>query len=95
MAHECLGGVEVVALGAGNASREEGVPAVWPLVAAALVTTDTVPCKQSFISRGWEMRIVFHGYGMVWVTVKTSAANRLIGEVVQSRRRPLLGPSPG
>ena len=27
--------------------------------------------------------------------LKTSAANRLIGEVVQSRRRPLLGPSPG
>ena len=27
--------------------------------------------------------------------VHTSAANRLIGEVVQSRRRPLLGPSPG
>ena len=27
--------------------------------------------------------------------VKVSAANRLIGEVVQSRRRPLLGPSPG
>ena len=26
---------------------------------------------------------------------KTSAANRLIGEVVQSPRRPLLGPSPG
>ena len=25
----------------------------------------------------------------------TSAANRLIGEVVQSRRGPLLGPSPG
>ena len=25
----------------------------------------------------------------------TSAANRLISEVVQSRRRPLLGPSPG
>ena len=24
-----------------------------------------------------------------------SAANRLIGEVVQSRKRPLLGPSPG
>ena len=24
-----------------------------------------------------------------------SAANRLIGEIVQSRRRPLLGPSPG
>ena len=28
-------------------------------------------------------------------TLGTSAANRLIGEVVQSRRRPLLGPSPG
>ena len=27
--------------------------------------------------------------------LKTSAANRLIGEVVQSRRRPLLGASPG
>ena len=27
--------------------------------------------------------------------VQTSAANRLIGEVVQSRRRPLQGPSPG
>ena len=29
------------------------------------------------------------------VRFKTSAANRLIGEDVQSRRRPLLGPSPG
>ena len=28
-------------------------------------------------------------------TVQISAANRLTGEVVQSRRRPLLGPSPG
>ena len=27
--------------------------------------------------------------------IRSSAANRLIGEVVQSRRRPLLGPSPG
>ena len=27
--------------------------------------------------------------------IHTNAANRLIGEVVQSRRRPLLGPSPG
>ena len=27
--------------------------------------------------------------------VNISAANRLISEVVQSRRRPLLGPSPG
>ena len=28
-------------------------------------------------------------------TLRTSAANRSIGEVVQSRRRPLLGPTPG
>ena len=27
--------------------------------------------------------------------IQISAANRLVGEVVQSRRRPLLGPSPG
>ena len=31
----------------------------------------------------------------VTITITTSAANRLIGEVVQSQRRPLLGPSPG
>ena len=30
-----------------------------------------------------------------WAAIKTSAANQLIGEVVQSRRRPLVGPSPG
>ena len=29
------------------------------------------------------------------VSIVISAANRLIGEVVQSQRRPLLGPSPG
>ena len=28
------------------------------------------------------------------LVIIVSAANRLIGEVVQSRRRPLLGPSP-
>ena len=27
--------------------------------------------------------------------IYSSAANQLIGEVAQSRRRPLLGPSPG
>ena len=30
-----------------------------------------------------------------WISICTSAANRLIGEVVQSRRRPLLRLSPG
>ena len=33
--------------------------------------------------------------GTTELALITSAANRLIGEVVQSRRRPLLGPSPG
>ena len=33
--------------------------------------------------------------GTTGQAVNSSAANRLIGEVVQSRRRPLLGPSPG
>ena len=34
-------------------------------------------------------------YGKVSAGVTISAANRLIGEVVQSWRSPLLGPSPG
>ena len=33
--------------------------------------------------------------GETLTCILTSVANRLIGEVVQSRRRPLLGPSPG
>ena len=37
---------------------------------------------------------VHHQTG-AWRGVFNSAANRLNGEVVQSRRRPLLGPSPG
>ena len=36
----------------------------------------------------WSTLIIFQ-------KIEISAANRLIGEVVQSRRRPLLGPSPG
>ena len=35
------------------------------------------------------------GPSILFQDVSISAANRLIGEVVQSRRRPLLGPSPG
>ena len=41
------------------------------------------------------MATVTGGYLEILSTVFISAANRLIGEVVQSRRRPLLGPSPG
>ena len=35
------------------------------------------------------------GQDTVLHRITSSAANRFIGEVVQSRRRPLLGPSPG
>ena len=43
----------------------------------------------------WEVAV--HGGGLMadGCNVAISAANRLIGEVVQSRRRPLIGPSPG
>ena len=34
-------------------------------------------------------------YNLERARLQASAANLLIGEVVQSRRRPLLGPSPG
>ena len=47
-------------------------------------------------------QVVITGVSATWVIAAaapprmfSSAANRLIGEVVQSRRRPLLGPSPG
>ena len=35
------------------------------------------------------------GAAVLYRAPEASAVNRLIGEVVQSRRRPLLGPSPG
>ena len=49
--------------------------------------------------RMWDVRVCWSCiffWGMVsgGGELKISAANRLIGEVVQSRRRPLLGPSP-
>ena len=43
----------------------------------------------------WDQMVGRCAAAAVLQCVHTSAANRLIGEVVQSRRRPLLGPSPG
>ena len=43
---------------------------------------------------GCGLRPIFSARGGVQY-ISSSAANRLIGEIVQSRRRPLLGPSPG
>ena len=42
-----------------------------------------------------EERIVSLAPNIFLTSVLTSVANRSIGEVVQSLRRPLLGPSPG
>ena len=53
------------------------------------------PEKVQIILAIYEERERHIGYGYHGVDNSTSAANRLIGEVVQSRRRPLLGPSPG
>ena len=49
-----------------------------------------VPCLGGGGVRCW-----LEGGSSSSVSPLSSAANRLIGEVVQSRRRPLLGPSPG
>ena len=42
-----------------------------------------------------QVRYNQQGVEVTTSNARNSAANRLIGEVVQSRRRPLLGPSPG
>ena len=53
------------------------------------VSCDNYASKQREVGQLWFLlRTPLH-------SVFTSAANRLIDEVVQSRRRPLLGPSPG
>ena len=47
--------------------------------------------KNGYITKGRNYNLLWRGNGNIVI----SAANRLIGEVVQSRRRPLLGPTPG
>ena len=58
----------------------------WRLVTMGLVTSSLLSLC---VNPGAETRADTH------TITRTSAANRSIGEVVQSRRRPLLGPSPG
>ena len=43
----------------------------------------------------WGVAKLMNHLVLISLNVRISAANRLIGEVVQSQRRPLLGPSPG
>ena len=62
--------------------REESAELVAEMDTKIRELTEAVTCKDQELERLKE-------------TVRISAANRLIGEVVQSRRRPLLGPSPG
>ena len=65
---------------------------------AFLTESDVDLCQKSFIcrgARGHGKRRTGLTFGTREVRLFISAANRLIGEVVQSRRRPLLGPSPG
>ena len=59
----------------------------------------TLAPERRLVARGsgdqvklWELHVAAM---LVVIGVTTSAANWLIGEVVQSRRGPLLGPSPG
>ena len=54
-----------------------------------VVLVDTMAVTLSVAGRGGSDNQTTHTMSF------NSAANRLIGEVVQSRRRPLLGPSPG
>ena len=49
----------------------------------------------SLVSAMWVEADTEDGAAVQCWRFQVSAANRLIGEVVQSRRRPLLGPSPG
>ena len=49
--------------------------------------------EQELGAASWPLVRPRPGYQAFCIT--SSAANRLIGEDVQSRRRPLLGPSPG
>ena len=70
-------------------------PGYWKITMEAIVDTtddEIMGCVGSCVA------IVDTGSSLLvgpTEQVHTSAANRSIGKVVQSRRRPLLGPSPG
>ena len=59
-------------------------------------STKTEYCIKDLLNPGKEENKIFsEKLKLKSNCVLTSAADRLIGEVLQSRRRPLLGPSPG
>ena len=63
----------------------------WPSLAGHLVILWLL---QSVTVLGYRSSDPEHITAILGQTVMYSAANRLICEVVQARRRPLLGPSP-
>ena len=72
-----------------------GLPAAAPGLLGRAVWAGQREVAQSAVTApGLSVKVVVQPAQGTGVIV-TSAANRLIGEVVQSRRRPLLGPSPG
>ena len=60
--------------------------------AASLLLTEVGDLADADTKQEAEAELVIQ-HGHSWL--QDSAANQLIGEVLQSRRRPLLGPSPG
>ena len=67
------------------------------LTKTAVYTRELIPRSRMSevevrVPRHWDWRLCDAGGRR---RAAGSATNRLIGEVVQSRRRPLLGPSPG
>ena len=80
-----------------NLRKNKYILEVYSPMLRLLSTNIMIPSWLSrFVTQKHNQPFAFHP-----CTVQTgrqdssSAANRLIGEVVQSRRRPLLGPSPG
>ena len=90
-------GVVMVTMMPGRASTQHTwSPTRRPQACSATWARSTPPCSTirpstryifRYISSGGKFSVVSH--------IMISAANRLISEVVQTRRRPLLGPSPG
>ena len=72
---------------------------LWEIYSFGRVPYPRIPLGDvvKHVENGYQMEAPEGCPAQVFTIMKdvSSAANRLIGEVVQSQRRPLLGPSPG
>ena len=70
---------------------------VWSVIPICGNCTTTADCSPARVEarNTIQHRNICNSADICTSRIEISAANRLIGEVVQSRRRPLLGPSPG